>query len=576
MDGSITIRPFDAFIYRLAEDISKDKFSRMLDLSGSLESSPITTRDREKIEDPYQLLKKMEHYDHINDTKCDVLVNLLKKADRNDLALEVEVRYIIGFDHDISREELQGKVEAHQQKVLACSQKDMTGAGVAKTVKSARITESTGEVAESLKSGETAVTDDSIVMLQSTESGEVIEGVTSHEEKEYYTDANKVESWLMEKMASVCIDEYGKNTQGAKALLVKHVRLEEEIAAYEGNINKLGEQAQFVMSMDSKNPASQMEREAELVDLPYEVEETHIEEKVIEREFVIEQKLPKVKAVYAYKGRAGINDGATHLDKESVEMRQQAINKAYKRLCKLAKARHGYLEDVIKVYSFYKECDDFEYWMIEKERALQRKESHLHKMEIVTREFSYLLTDLMTNTSRFDKINEMADEFIKTNHSQRQVMMDRQKDIQKKWEEVNQLREAKLSYSMKLYSQAWDERKRFILKKISGLGDNDDIMQIKQQNVIEALVMEHQNLEKELALEKENMATLEMLAKAIRISYPRETEIVASKQREIKELWESLLDKVLDRKPRLNAAHSICQFHVDAKDPKFQNFCLLH
>ncbi|XP_070576983.1 spectrin beta chain, non-erythrocytic 5-like isoform X4 [Ptychodera flava] len=482
---------------------------------------------------------------------------------------------------------------------------------------------------------------------------------------QYYTDANEAESWMREKMPLVCSDDYGKDTEGAKALLVKHERLEEEIAAYEGDIKRLGEQAQQMISTDAFNaqnfasPAKDDEEYiTELVDIPYEVEETHIVEKEALKEFIEEKKFPQVKAMYPYKGQdldipkgevmllmmktnkdwwsikrktgqegfipanyikeiepkvikkrvnrkikvpekvkvkktkykqelvkkrkegSGTSLGrstsfrrekAAHFDKENVEMRQQGINNTYKRLCKLGKARHRYLEDAIKLYSFYRECDEFEDWMKEKEKALKKDESLSEKMETVKRKFAYLLTDLAANAPRMDNINKMADEFVETGHSQQQAVRDRQKEIQERWDKLNQLRETKErmmegASSIELYNQTWDETKDWILEKSAGLGDNDDINQVKEQNAVEALIRKHQNLERELAPVEEKMTKLGMLAKAVRTSYPRESDIVASKQQEINALWEALQDKVADRKARLDAAHSISKFHADAKD----------
>ncbi|XP_078000869.1 spectrin beta chain, non-erythrocytic 5-like isoform X3 [Glandiceps talaboti] len=479
---------------------------------------------------------------------------------------------------------------------------------------------------------------------------------------QYYTDANEAESWMREKMPLVCSDDYGKSTGGAKALLVKHERLEEEIAAYEDDIKRLGEQAQLMISADAANAKLMSptkdddEYVTELVDIPYDVEETHIIEKEVMKEFIEEKKFPQVKAMYAYKGqgmevpkgevmllvsktnkdwwnvrrvngqegfvpanyikiiepkviqkkvqrkikvpekvkvkktkfkqelvkkrKAGTSlarsssfrrEKAAHFDKDNVEMRQLTINNTYKRLCKLSKARHRYLEDAIKLYSFYRECDEFEDWMKEKEKALKKDESFSEKMETTKRKFAYLLTDLAANTPRMEKINNMADEFVETRHSKQQEVRDRQKEIQERWEKLNQLKDSKErmmegASSIELYNQTWDETKDWILEKMAGLSSNDDIDMVKEQSAVEALLRKHQNLERELAPVEDKMSKLGVLATAVRTSYPRESDIIATKQKEINELWEALQDRVADRKARLDAAHDISKFHADAKD----------
>ena len=58
-----------------------------------------------------------------------------------------------------------------------------------------------------------------------------------------------------------------------------------------------------------------------------------------------------------------------HFDKENIELRQQGIDGTYRRLKKMALSRKRYLEDAIKLFSFYRECDEFQVWMKEKVRG---------------------------------------------------------------------------------------------------------------------------------------------------------------------------------------------------------------
>ena len=58
-----------------------------------------------------------------------------------------------------------------------------------------------------------------------------------------------------------------------------------------------------------------------------------------------------------------------HFDEDNIEMRLVSINSTYKRLKKLAEARARYLEDAIKLFTFYHDCDEFQDWMKEKVRS---------------------------------------------------------------------------------------------------------------------------------------------------------------------------------------------------------------
>jgi spectrin beta len=91
-------------------------------------------------------------------------------------------------------------------------------------------------------------------------------------------------------------------------------------------------------------------------------------------------------------------------DNENVEKRQKKINATYNQLLDLAQVsatiwlitlivnalsgtcnvshayrylqqRHALLEDAIRLYGFYRECDDFEKWIKDKERMLRADDS---------------------------------------------------------------------------------------------------------------------------------------------------------------------------------------------------------
>lgn len=57
-------------------------------------------------------------------------------------------------------------------------------------------------------------------------------------------------------------------------------------------------------------------------------------------------------------------------DNNSVPKRQKKINDTYSLLKDLAGKRHALLEDAIRLFRFYGECDDFEKWIKDKERLL--------------------------------------------------------------------------------------------------------------------------------------------------------------------------------------------------------------
>lgn len=51
----------------------------------------------------------------------------------------------------------------------------------------------------------------------------------------------------------------------------------------------------------------------------------------------------------------------------------------------MAKKRHALLEDSIRLFGFYRECDDFERWMKDKEKVIKTDE--VDKVDSAKRKF---------------------------------------------------------------------------------------------------------------------------------------------------------------------------------------------
>lgn len=79
---------------------------------------------------------------------------------------------------------------------------------------------------------------------------------------------------------------------------------------------------------------------------------------------MVKQKV-SVKVLKPVKGKRRSID-----DSNSVPKRQKKINDTYNQLKDVAAERHALLEDAVRLFRFYGECDDFEKWIKDKERLL--------------------------------------------------------------------------------------------------------------------------------------------------------------------------------------------------------------
>lgn len=187
-------------------------------------------------------------------------------------------------------------------------------------------------------------------------------------------------------------------------------------------------------------------------------------------------------------------------DSDSVEKRINKINTTYKQLQEFAVKRHGLLDDSIRYYAFYRECDDFEKWIKDKEKMLRADDSR-DNVETARRKYEKFLTDLSASGKRVEAIDAAVLDLVKQGHSQLDKVKARQRHIHQLWDHLNWLKAQKEkslegASSVELFHRTCDEAHDWMLEKIMQL----DIAELGPDlKTVQALQRRHQNLERELA-----------------------------------------------------------------------------
>ncbi|XP_070547592.1 uveal autoantigen with coiled-coil domains and ankyrin repeats protein-like [Ptychodera flava] len=111
------LNPFSKYLGSLANKIGKDDLHVILFHAENLDHRPIHKRERENIKDPLSLFAKLQEAGHINENHCNVLVHLLQAAYLDRLAIEVSVRYELGFDEDVDDNDLKEMVNKKRRQL---------------------------------------------------------------------------------------------------------------------------------------------------------------------------------------------------------------------------------------------------------------------------------------------------------------------------------------------------------------------------------------------------------------------------------------------------------------------------
>ncbi|XP_048733527.1 spectrin alpha chain, non-erythrocytic 1-like isoform X2 [Ostrea edulis] len=303
-----------------------------------------------------------------------------------------------------------------------------------------------------------------------------------------------------------------------------------------------------------------------VVHRPTKVSEKVLVKKTVMKKEVVQkkkEKSSKLRRAPSVRSKANL-----HFDKENVDKRQKQINLTYNKLVKLAQARRIALEDAMRLFKFFRECDEFETWMKEKEILLTNKESLSDNMEAVKKKFENLLTNLAGNKGRLDEINSLAEEIVKSGSGQSKQVQVRQKEINDRWNRLMKLKMEKEknlqgASSIEMFQSTCDELDDWIKEKDNTLSSYDVGKDLKG---IEAALRRHTNLERELVPVEDKMKRMNFLADSVRASYPDEKDYVDQRQKELQDLWNSLQDKAADKRRKLEDSEEVQKFNNDAKD----------
>ncbi|KAK2710872.1 hypothetical protein QYM36_012149, partial [Artemia franciscana] len=242
-------------------------------------------------------------------------------------------------------------------------------------------------------------------------------------------------------------------------------------------------------------------------------------------------------------------------DTEGVEERKNNVVQLYKDLSDLSEKRKKLLEDSIRLFAFNSHCDDFSTWAREKEKQLQETTAE-DGVEVAKRKFEAIVTDMSANRSRIEKIGFLAEELLKHGTSQAKTVKLKQKEVERLWDHLYKVRQAKEkslqgASSVELFYRNCDEAKFWMAEKLESLGRDEFEGDLK---TVQALQRRHEQLERELLPVEDKVRKVKNLAQSVKSDYPTEAKSVAAREQEVTAMWEEVKEKSLDKRTRIETA----------------------
>uniref|UniRef100_A0A8B9TD69 Spectrin alpha chain, non-erythrocytic 1 n=1 Tax=Anas platyrhynchos TaxID=8839 RepID=A0A8B9TD69_ANAPL len=390
--------------------------------------------------------------------------------------------------------------------------------------------------------------------------------------QQYFADANEAESWMREKEPIVGSTDYGKDEDSAEALLKKHEALMSDLSAYGSSIQALREQAQ---SCRQQVAPTDDETGKELVLALYDYQEKSPREVTMKKGDIltllnstnkdwwkveVNDRQGFVPAAYVKKLDPAQSASRENLLEEqgSIALRQEQIDNQYHSLLELGEKRKGMLEKSCKKFMLFREANELQQWINEKEAALTNEEvgADLEQVEVLQKKFDDFQKDLKANESRLKDINKVANDLESEG-----LMAEEVQELNERWRSLQQLAEERSqllgsAHEVQRFHRDADETKEWIEEKNQALNTDNYGHDLAS---VQALQRKHEGFERDLAALGDKVNSLGETAQRLIQSHPESAEDLQEKCTELNQAWNSLGKRADQRKEKLGDSHDLQQ-----------------
>uniref|UniRef100_A0A8C4X8M7 Spectrin alpha chain, non-erythrocytic 1 n=1 Tax=Erpetoichthys calabaricus TaxID=27687 RepID=A0A8C4X8M7_ERPCA len=447
--------------------------------------------------------------------------------------------------------------------------------------------------------------------------------------QQYFADANEAESWMREKEPIVGSTDYGKDEDSAEALLKKHEALMSDLSAYGSSIQSLKEQAQacrqqvaptddetgkeLVLALydyQEKSPREVTMKKGDILTLLNSTNKDWWKVEVNDRQGFVPAAYVKKLDPTQSTSRENLLDeqGSISLRQEqidnqslvtkeasSVSLRMKQVEELYGSLLELGEKRKNMLEKSCKKFMLFREANELQQWINEKEGALTNEEvgSDLEQVEVLQKKFDDFQKDLKANESRLRDINKVASELeteglmaeevplvaqtqdetdSKTASPWKNIivimMFTSYQELNERWKSLQQLAEERSNllgsaHEVQRFHRDADETKEWIEEKNQALNTDNYGHDLAS---VQALQRKHEGFERDLAALGDKVNSLGETADRLIQSHPEAVDDIQEKCTELNQAWNSLVGRANQRKEKLGDSHDLQRFLSDFRD----------
>ncbi|KAG5855882.1 hypothetical protein ANANG_G00001630 [Anguilla anguilla] len=427
---------------------------------------------------------------------------------------------------------------------------------------------------------------------------------------QFYRDLEDELRWIGDKLPAAASRDWGSSLHGTQALLKKHQALVEELGSRIPLLQAVQEAGQSLVKgghFGSREISERLGELRKLSDALRKEAETRgrlLQEaltiqtflaEVSELELWMEEHRPVLESVDFGKNEEGTqallrNLDTVDLDLEShrpkVESLQEvgsrleraghpnsalvrdalvAVLDQYHTLLQLSVDRRAALLERFQLYVFEREARELHTWISARKTLAESQEygQDLEDVEVLQKKFEDFRSEVQgLGHSKVSSVLQLAQE-VRSAESRRQ-----EAELHKMWEELQQAMERRAeslwsAREVHQFDHDVDELKSWMGEKEAALDSEDhghDLLSVQ------ALLRQHQGLERDLAAIEEELCRTREEGRALSRRYSQVRQSLAERMEEVEEGWSTLQRKAGQRSDRLNQAETAQAYLTDSRE----------
>ncbi|XP_061631327.1 spectrin beta chain, non-erythrocytic 5 isoform X2 [Phyllopteryx taeniolatus] len=257
----------------------------------------------------------------------------------------------------------------------------------------------------------------------------------------------------------------------------------------------------------------------------------------------------------------------------TVEATQTQLDQDYTSMCCLLQSKVKVLEEALLLHRFHGRCQEFEWWMEDKEKVLDTFSAHAKDLHVIQAKYENFVTELMSGRGLLDDIIKVAEEMGKNRHSKHRDIQTRLNSLSSRWEclqghKDEKARELLSAADVRFFLQQVQDTRTELQTQMEQLDSVNLNMGGGRggQFALRADEQQQTSTQRDINTLEAKIAYLRDLAKMKQDCSPAESEAIAEEVRDLEMLLKQVTCRAAERQRHLEEARRLHRFQRQARE----------